>query len=126
MEIKIAKLIDEYTLVINKGSDDGVKDGQRFLVYAFGEDIADPDTGLLLGKLEIVKGTGRATHVQSKIATISSDMKSSARRTIRKKPNPIFRNLIADFAFQEVEEVLPGDSMPFESVAVGDLAKSIN
>ena len=73
---KVVKVIDEFTLVINIGSDDEIEKGQRFLVYSISpDDIIDPDTNESLGKLEIVKGTGTVTHVQEKMATIESSEK---------------------------------------------------
>ena len=44
------------------------------LVYGEGGEIFDPDTKKPLGKLEIVKGTGRVVHVQPKMCTIRTDM----------------------------------------------------
>jgi len=128
MDTKVAKIVDEYTVVINKGSDAGVKAGQRFLIFAFGEDIIDPDTGESLGKLEIVKGTGRVTHCQSAMATVSSDMTTSARRTIRRKANPAFRGILSAMEplySQEVEESLPEQKVSFDDPKIGDVAKPI-
>ncbi|MGD0696311.1 MAG: hypothetical protein ABSB82_15775 [Terriglobia bacterium] len=123
---KIAKIIDQYTLVINKGANHGVRVGQRFLVYAFGEEVVDPDNRQSLGRLELVKGTGKVTHVQPTMSTISSDMKSAPSRTIRRK-QPSAR-IYWDFLRQgpeEVEEVLPAAALAFEEVEIGDLAKPV-
>ena len=127
MEIKVAKVIDEYMLVINKGSDDGIKDGQRFLIYAIGDEVTDPDTGEPLGKLEIVKGTGRVTHCQAKLSTVSSDMQASARRTVRHKPSPLrgLMSAMEPLYLQETEETLPAQKVPFEAAKAGDLVKPI-
>ena len=71
---KVAKIIDEYKVVINAGSRQDVCEGQKYLIYAIdNNEIFDPDTGRSLGYLEIVKGTGIVTHVQEKIATLESD-----------------------------------------------------
>lgn len=127
--ILVAKVRDPYNIVINKGSIDGIRDGQRFLVYAIGEEIIDPGTGLTLGRLEIVKGTGRATHVQDSMATIGSDMKRSPNKTIRKIKRSGGGGLAAIYrdiaGVEEVEEVLPQESVPFENVEVGDFIKPI-
>lgn len=125
--MKVAKVVDEFTLVINQGSEHGIDAGQRFLIYAIGDEIFDPDTKQTLGQLEVVKGTGKVTHVQPKMATISSDMKSPPGRTIRKMGG---QNLAGWRAFAllgagEVEEVLPPEPTPFNSPEVGDLVKRI-
>lgn len=50
MNIKVAKVNDKYTLVLNKGEKDGVEVGQRVLIYSVGDEIADPDTTESLGR----------------------------------------------------------------------------
>ncbi len=77
---KVLKVIDDYTLVINKGSSDGVTSRCRFLIYHLGEEVFDPDTGEGLGELEIVCGEGRPEHIQERITTITSS-KQTVRST---------------------------------------------
>ena len=43
-DIKVSKIIDEFTLVLNYGAEDGAKKGQEFLIYSIGDEILDPDT----------------------------------------------------------------------------------
>ncbi|WPY00021.1 hypothetical protein Megpolyxen_01934 (plasmid) [Candidatus Megaera polyxenophila] len=70
---KVVKVFEDCKLlVINKGSEQGIKKGQEFLVYDIGEELFDPDTKESLGRVEIVKGTGKVTNVQLKQATIAS------------------------------------------------------
>jgi len=128
LDIKVARVLDDYTVVLNKGGEHGIGSGQRFLIYALGDDVADPDTGESLGALEVVKGTGRATHVQEKICTVASDMVARAGRTIRKKATPSGRSPLAAISqlySTETEETLPAEKVPFEAVQVGDLVKMI-
>lgn len=124
--IKVAKVIDECTLVINKGANDGIKSGQRVLIYTYGDDVVDPDTRLVLGKLEIVKGTGRVTHLQEAIATIRSDMTASPSSSVRKikRQNP-WGSLLGSLGTEEVEEILPTKAVPFEKPEIGDSVKPI-
>ena len=128
MVIKVAQVRDEYTVVLNKGSEHGITDGQRFLIYAIGDEVTDPDTGKALGALEIVKGTGRATHVQAKMCTVASDMVARAGRTIiRRTASPNARGWLGMFGALSpaTEEVLPAETIPLEDPRVGDLAKMI-
>ncbi len=119
--IKVAKVIDPYKLVINKGSNDGIEKGKRFLVYSISsEEIKDPTTGESLGNLEIVKGTGVVTHVQERIATIESDRKSKAFRKTIRKPLMTFSPFIG-----EEEVVDPAETIPFDDAEVNDLVKGI-
>jgi len=45
IKAKIAAVIDEYSVIINKGSKDGVREGMRFRIYPEGsmQTITDPD-----------------------------------------------------------------------------------
>lgn len=54
--IKIVKIIDEYSVVINAGFDHGVKKGQLFEIYVPGESIIDPDSNEDLGTMDFIKG----------------------------------------------------------------------
>lgn len=130
MNIKVATVIDDQTLVLNVGENKGVKLGQRFLVYSLGDEIKDPDSEASLGRLEIVKGTGKATHVQQKMCTIKSEMKKESIQRIR-RPNVTFSQgygrLLNEFSglSNEIEEYDPPTAVPFENPEVGDLVKMI-
>ncbi len=69
---KVAKIIDEYSLIINVGRKDGVSEGMVFVVYAEGDEVKDPDTGRSLGKWEIIKGRIVAAHVQELLSMCSA------------------------------------------------------
>jgi hypothetical protein len=128
LEIKIAMVVNDYTLVINRGRENGITVGQRLLVYTIGDDVIDPDTKESLGKLEVVKGTGRITHLQDKIATLSSDMKSPPGRSIRKvgsDSSHAWSALTMLGQATEIEEQLPPEPIPFKSPSPGDLVKKI-
>lgn len=55
------------------GLDAGLKTGQRVVVFELGEEIFDPATGESLGRLEHVKGTLIAQHVQAKLVQLARD-----------------------------------------------------
>lgn len=69
---KVVNIVDETTVVINLGSDHGVKPGHTFLILGLGEMITDPDTGESLGHLELVRGRAEAKHVQPRMTTLVS------------------------------------------------------
>ena len=61
-------------IVINLGSEHQIKKNQRFQIYSLSdEEIIDPENGESLGRLEIVKGTGKVVEIQLKAATLESD-----------------------------------------------------
>ena len=75
---KIAKIVDEYTVVINGGSNHGIVKGDLFQIYDPGSDVFDPDTGENLGKLEYIKAAITAKQVYPKMtACVSQDVMSS-------------------------------------------------
>ena len=69
IEGKIAKIIDENTVVINRGLEHDVEEDMRFVIYEPGEEIKDPDTGDSLGKFEYVKAKVKVVNVQEKFST---------------------------------------------------------
>lgn len=112
----IQSLNSNTRLVINKGLDDEIRMGQRVLVYSVSDDeILDPVTGEALGYLEIVKGTGKVIHVQSKISTIESDKQKS-----------YVRKLVSPYSLALQQEVIEESRLvPFEDPEIGDLVKPI-
>ena len=68
----VAKVIDSQKVVLNKGAQDGISEGDRFVVFSLGEEVHDPKTGESLGMLEEVKGKGKVVHVQDCVCTIET------------------------------------------------------
>lgn len=112
-EVKIASVVDQYRVVINAGSVDGVKAGQRFLIYKIGDEVIDPDTRGSLGRLEVVKGIGEAIHVQEKMATLQTTEKHEIQR----------RQTIASL-FSPIE--ISKEPKAFIEAEVGDIARPIS
>ena len=109
---KVVKVIDEYRVVINKGRVDGVEKGDSFLVYEMGEELFDPDTNESLGKIEIVKGRGKAKHVQERLATLES---IESERVVKQSPDPAF------FMSTQYET----RQLPYNDANVGDVARPL-
>jgi hypothetical protein len=66
IEGKVAEILNERELVINRGADAGVKEGMTFKVVESKLDITDPDTGEVLGTISREKIRVRIAEVQSK------------------------------------------------------------
>lgn len=120
----VVKIIDPDTVVINRGSDHGVSKGARYLLYGIGEEIVDPDTHESLGKLEAVRGTGVVKHVQQKMSTITSDMTRRTSGSVKIIDRTGSLGLFA-FGKERVEEEGQLVTVSFNSVKIGDKAKSI-
>jgi curli biogenesis system outer membrane secretion channel CsgG len=68
-EARVAKVNEDGTFILNRGSNDGVREGDRLAVYAPGEVITDPETGEVLGREEDkLIGEARVTWVSDKLA----------------------------------------------------------
>ena len=78
IEGKIAKIIDDHTIVLNVGTRDGTKEGMIFVIYDPGDEVIDPDTGESLGKWEMVKGRVVISHVQERISTATPPPKPTS------------------------------------------------
>lgn len=115
----VAKVLDEYTVVINRGSDDGIKQGQTFLIFSTGDEVVDPESKESLGLLELVRGRGSVTHVQPKMATIRSSKKRPPKSTTT-------RNLgLLSMGTEVIEQFDSGDVLPFDGPEVGNKAKPV-
>ena len=117
----VVRIIDDHKLVINRGAKHGIQKNQNFLVYHLETDpIKDPETGHDLGPLEIVRGTGIATHVQENITTLSSNRKGPTEQRVVRRRSPWM------YPLREEEKItIPGEIEPFEDAASGDKAKPI-
>jgi hypothetical protein len=71
---KIIKILDNKRVIVNLGYKDSVKKDMRFIIYAEGEDIKDPETNESLGMREIVKHEIKATHIQENFSIMESDV----------------------------------------------------
>lgn len=116
----VAQVADHYNLVINKGYQHGVQIGMRFLIYSVSEtEIMDPETGVSLGNLEIVKGTGTVTHAQEKMSTIRSD-----RTRLMPKKTVVRRGNFVIGGQEEIQEHST-EVLPFSGANTGDKAKLV-
>ncbi|BFM39700.1 FlgT C-terminal domain-containing protein [Synechocystis sp. LKSZ1] len=122
---KVARVIDNYKLVINRGKEHGIREGQRVMIYKVDqEQIVDPDTGKLLGNLELVKGTGKVFQVEDKYAIIESD-KTYQKLSINRRGNRVAQLFLGDvdnFGVIKPKEVI---LRPFDNPQVGDSVKPI-
>lgn len=121
-EIYVIKVIDEYTVVINKGSKDGLKQNQRFMIYSIDDEpLVDPITKENLGYLELVKGIAKVKHLQESVSTLESASYSKPTRTVRKQRNPIIT-----LGTSTTEEILSDEEqLPFQDIQVKDYVKII-
>lgn len=69
VEGKVAKILGNNEIVINRGRDEGVRAGMMFEVFApEGEEVWDPDTGETLGTVEDVKAHAEVIEAKERLA----------------------------------------------------------
>ena len=69
VEGKVAKILGNSEIVINRGRDGGVRAGMMFEVFApEGEEVWDPDTGETLGTVEDIKAHAEVIDVKERLA----------------------------------------------------------
>ncbi len=73
IEGRVARILGDEAVVINRGSAQGVREGMRFVVFSELDDVADPETGSSLGRLEIVKARVVASHVQENMTICEAE-----------------------------------------------------
>ncbi len=66
--IKVVKIIDSYSIVINVGSDKDFKLGDELEIFEKGEVVIDPDTGESLGTLDYIKARVKITTILPKMS----------------------------------------------------------
>ncbi|MBB3998618.1 hypothetical protein [Aureimonas pseudogalii] len=123
---RVIKIIDPWKFVINIGLEDGVKNGDRFLIFGPGENLVDPLTRRDLGMLELVRGKARVAHVQDRISTLMSDeyeITPGTKRVVRRKGSSMF----AVSNQPTVEEIEEGEERTKTAldVSFGDYARPI-
>lgn len=111
--IKVVSILSPYKVVINIGTDNGIRQGQKVLIFGLSNDtVKDPETGEDLGKIEIVRGRGRVTHVQEKISTVESTEKETNGKRIVKN----YSGFQALMGHASEETVFNNDLKEFEEV----------
>ena len=121
---KVVSIIDEFSLVMNKGLNDDVSVKDQFIVVGLGAVIVDPDTGEELEQLEVVRGKVVVTHVQDKISTLKSCEVTSSPST-REIKKTTRGGGIAVFGIRDgtTETIKPGvDRLkPLDHPVIGDI-----
>ena len=126
IEGRVVKVLDEFKVVINKGAEDGVKEGMVFYIFEYGEDIIDPFTNENLGKLEVLKGKASVEHVQDKMAILKSLPKIKRKIIKHTGKTGLLGSLYGLSELFPKEEIITDEQLvPLTDVKVGDFARSV-
>lgn len=123
---KVAHVPSSTSVIINKGRNQGISVGDRFLVFYMGDEIFDPDTKESLGRVEVVRGRAQATHVQDSISTLESNETisvSGPRKIVTREPT---LGYYLSGAQREIVEEAAEEKIKALNSKIGDLAKKID
>jgi len=130
IEGKIARIVDDKTIVINKGAADGVKVGMIFSVVVPVDAVVDPDTGAKLGDWEAVKGRLRVTHAQERMSVCAPALDTSGQFLLDPSVHTLSAEMVEVSMAQPKLQPLPIDKsqaagMPrLSPIRVGDKVRS--
>ena len=117
---RVVEIITKTKIILNCGSDHGVKLNFRFIIYGLSKPLIDPVTNEELGQAEIIRGEGTVTHVQDKLCTVESTLFKEGTKRIIRKTNPY------EYGSTTEEEIIGEKKRKeFDSVQIGDYAKQI-
>ena len=102
---RVVDILSPSRVVLNCGSRDGIEYDFLFEIYAYGNQIKDPETKEDLGKVYLQRGTGKVRFIQEKLCTVESETQ-----------------------LQGITWILTVDkkTAPFDDVRIGDLAKLLS
>ncbi len=121
---RVARVLDDFTIVLNKGAHDGLSLNDKFLIFEEGEDVIDPESGESLGPIEIVKGRVKVVHLQERVCTVRSSetIKIPGRkRTIERRD--AWSIAMGNQAREEIEEDHSYKEKPLDNPQIGDFAR---
>ncbi|HLC05354.1 MAG TPA: hypothetical protein VJK02_20150 [Anaerolineales bacterium] len=124
---RIIRVLDNRTVIINLGREQGIATGNVFRVHAEPELIVDPETEAELGRIVLVKARVGATRVLDKVTIASTKWTTFGMPLVSSDPSDLMRLLGAtDQEFDTGEfrvdpsEIQPWKATSEEPVRVGD------
>lgn len=115
---KVIRIVDSYSLLINAGTDDGIKVNDNLVVYVQGDVIFDPETKESLGTFDFIKANLVVDQVFEKMSLcLSNDTYNGfaavgaaiAKNLERTKPFEIDPNDLEPLLSEKEEQIKIGD-----------------
>lgn len=115
---KVVKIISEYAIVINAGSEDSIQVGQPLEIFTPGQDVIDPETGMKLGVLDYIKARLTVKDVFPRMCICVNQEKEKIPPFLR--DTPINRTLPLPIDAKELSGGFDGVQ---KKIQVGDLVR---
>lgn len=141
-EIKVAKIIDDTSIVINAGENQGIQENDKFQIIGKlgSEPVIDPDTKESLGTLDDIKATViaqdifpnmtvcRSKYIKEEIngAAIPNAGKAGFARTIKQLQNGILSSGHYESLNVDEQQITGGFKKSNTPIQIGDIARKIN
>ncbi|MDF2792163.1 MAG: hypothetical protein K0S80_5265 [Neobacillus sp.] len=123
-EYVVARIIDEYQIIINAGAEKGITVNDRFEIIGTGEPVNDPITGEQLGYLEGLKDVVQVKQVFDKMALCVPDKTIEIHQYVREKElgthvgSP--RRLNINYG-----DIRPARNISEDPIKVGDIVRKV-
>lgn len=121
---RVIKILDEYHVLVNAGTDDKINEGDLLKIIGTTGEIIDPETKESLGTLEKVKASVRVIHVQKNMCVAENV------ETYKAAPADVIAGIIGTTlgrrTYLEKLPVDPGDisgGWEEEKIKIGDPVK---
>lgn len=117
---RVVKIIDEYRLVVNSGTEDGIKVNDELEIFVPGKPIIDPETKEDLGTLDYIKARLVVADVFPKMCVCVNAKEES---TI---PFSVYSSLFKTQRLPlnvDVEEISGGYEKVDSKIKIGDLVR---
>ncbi len=139
---KVAKILGNSEIVLNRGRSGGVRTGMLFEVFSpEGEEVWDPDTGETLGTVEDVKAVAEVTEVKDRLAVARLQNANSPfgavdigemQENLQRMFGQMFGDNVQVQGFgtgsnddQDLESMLGGPLQDLSKVQVGDAVREL-
>jgi hypothetical protein len=104
---RVVDILSPSRIVLNCGSNDNIERGSKFVIFAYGKEITDPDSGEVLERVYLPRGTGAVVVLQKRICTVESTRTAGG-----------FQWLITGAGMEP-------PPIPFDGVHIGDSARLV-
>lgn len=119
--IKVIKIIDEYNIVINAGSLDGIKEDDLLEIYVKGDSVIDPETQEDLGTLDLIKATLLVKKAYDKMSVCGNQ--SSSKKSLLNPLNDLMYQHTYDKLNINFNEIDIGFPDADTTIHIGDLVR---
>ena len=117
-EYKVIRIVDEYSVLINVGAEDGIAKDDLLEIFSVGTEIKDPETGNTIGTFDTIKAVVVADTVYDKFCLCKNHDFTSFATVFGAIPSALGQS-------RKVLQVNPADIIPLpddhdHTVYVGD------